>query len=475
MDHQCLFASNPLEFEASDAHHKRKRPQRPHLASKATYYTKEGETAMAPDPAVRLLQFIQIDTKNVVVEDHVMGPHQILEEMSTLDREDHPRLRLIISPPRQTKKDEQGRLAISNPEAPNVFEGESFHRLVDACHFHKACLSKSELGQVSVTTGPRDLFALYFESYSYRVGWYKLSISYDPTTLITSAFLHNLFIGDIQAVTSKLLSKAVLPLTIHPMLLPVLVLELLFKQCIKDLHRLFFAAVKTQQTMGLNSYRMFAHFADDQADIEEAAERSFGDGQQLAGLEERMEFGIMAGRKLLGLFEKLEKITPNGVHKAGIVEAATIIQNRLEFLVEGLEFQMPRLRRAKAHTVLNQTGLENRTASDANKISLQIARESKADSTAMKAVAVLTMSFLPATFVAALFAMPLFDWSAPRGSTVVNDRFWVYWVVTVPGTLIVLVLWRTWWIWQQWSQAQNQNSQSSLRKTMARWLVSWWR
>lgn len=73
----------------------------------------------------------------------------------------------------------------------------------------------------------------------------------------------------------------------------------------------------------------------------------------------------------------------------------------------------------------------------------------------MKAIAVLTMFFLPATFVAAFFAMPLFDWSAARGSDVVNSRFWIYWVVTVPGTLVVLALWRAWWVFDSWKQARE--------------------
>jgi len=38
-----------------------------------------------------------------------------------------------------------------------------------------------------------------------------------------------------------------------------------------------------------------------------------------------------------------------------------------------------------------------------------IAIESKKDSSAMKTIAVLGMFFLPGTFVAAIFAMPMFD------------------------------------------------------------------
>ncbi|KAH9210510.1 hypothetical protein DL95DRAFT_343006, partial [Leptodontidium sp. 2 PMI_412] len=62
----------------------------------------------------------------------------------------------------------------------------------------------------------------------------------------------------------------------------------------------------------------------------------------------------------------------------------------------------------------------------------------------MKAIAVLTMAFLPGTFVAVpFFAMPLFDWQAPADS-VLSSRLWVYWAVTIPATLVVLIAWRIW-------------------------------
>lgn len=56
--------------------------------------------------------------------------------------------------------------------------------------------------------------------------------------------------------------------------------------------------------------------------------------------------------------------------------------------------------------------------------SLKIAEAAKGDSGAMKTVAVMTMLFLPATFFAALFSMPLLQWGE---TAVIQDRFWVYW------------------------------------------------
>ena len=74
-----------------------------------------------------------------------------------------------------------------------------------------------------------------------------------------------------------------------------------------------------------------------------------------------------------------------------------------------------------------------------------IAAASRRDSSAMKTIAVVTMVFLPGTYVSALFAVPLFRWDAPPGQpVVVQDRFWYYWAVTVPLTVAVLLLWMAW-------------------------------
>jgi hypothetical protein len=62
----------------------------------------------------------------------------------------------------------------------------------------------------------------------------------------------------------------------------------------------------------------------------------------------------------------------------------------------------------------------------------------------MKSLAVVTMVFLPGTFVASFFAIPLFNWRAVEGESLVDSRFWLYWAVTLPLTLVVIVIWGVW-------------------------------
>jgi hypothetical protein len=43
--------------------------------------------------------------------------------------------------------------------------------------------------------------------------------------------------------------------------------------------------------------------------------------------------------------------------------------------------------------------------------------------------------------------MPLFEWNGDPGTSVLSDRFWVYWAVTLPLTAVILFIWLTWLVW----------------------------
>ena len=76
-----------------------------------------------------------------------------------------------------------------------------------------------------------------------------------------------------------------------------------------------------------------------------------------------------------------------------------------------------------------------------NQINADIAKATKRDSSAMTTIAILTIIFLPGAFVAALFSMNMFNWDAGAGEPVVSSRFKYYWAVTVPLTIVVIMVW----------------------------------
>lgn len=56
----------------------------------------------------------------------------------------------------------------------------------------------------------------------------------------------------------------------------------------------------------------------------------------------------------------------------------------------------------------------------------------------MKTIAIMTMIFLPPTFFATLFAMPLLKWD---GSKVMQSNFGFYLAFSLPTTAFVLLVW----------------------------------
>jgi hypothetical protein len=80
----------------------------------------------------------------------------------------------------------------------------------------------------------------------------------------------------------------------------------------------------------------------------------------------------------------------------------------------------------------------------------------------MKTIAILTMMFLPGAYVAAslnstrssnmsinevqtLFSMNMFNWQAENDENILSAYFWVYWVITIPITVLVLLIWMAWY------------------------------
>lgn len=75
------------------------------------------------------------------------------------------------------------------------------------------------------------------------------------------------------------------------------------------------------------------------------------------------------------------------------------------------------------------------------------------DGASMKTIAVITMVFLPGTYLASVFAMPVF----PQGH---DDAFWLYWAICIPLTVVVCLAWLAWF----YLRSSNQDY-GSLKKT----------
>lgn len=80
-----------------------------------------------------------------------------------------------------------------------------------------------------------------------------------------------------------------------------------------------------------------------------------------------------------------------------------------------------------------------------NQTSAELAASASRDSTSMKILAFISALFLPGSFISELFSSRLFDWHNEFSDQVLSKRFWMYWAISIPLTLITVARWGAWW------------------------------
>ncbi|KAI1210028.1 uncharacterized protein F4807DRAFT_425425 [Annulohypoxylon truncatum] len=121
-----------------------------------------------------------------------------------------------------------------------------------------------------------------------------------------------------------------------------------------------------------------------------------------------------------------------------IREAFRMMELRLPSIQRRIEFERQRSDEFLSRIPRRLMREDTMASIELAKAGVELTRAAKGDSSSMKVIAVMTMVFLPGTFIAALFAVPSLNWN---GDDVVGENFWMYWAFTIPFTILVLVLW----------------------------------
>ena len=90
-------------------------------------------------------------------------------------------------------------------------------------------------------------------------------------------------------------------------------------------------------------------------------------------------------------------------------------------------------------------------AQEDNILTARMAVTSTRDSSSLKALAVITAVFMPGDFMASIFGMSMWEawYDQDAGhTTLLPPRFWLYFKITLPLTIVILVAWRAWWVSQ---------------------------
>ncbi|ETS74502.1 hypothetical protein PFICI_14368 [Pestalotiopsis fici W106-1] len=136
---------------------------------------------------------------------------------------------------------------------------------------------------------------------------------------------------------------------------------------------------------------------------------------------------------------------------------AQIFQETLDYVESYSEVCLEVTQTSEARMQLHLNILYTSIAQDDGQTSARLAASAGKDSTSMKIIALITAAYLPATFVATLFSMGMFEWrssdsdteGAVASSSSISPDFWMYWAVTIPLTVVTLLGWAAWWKFEE--------------------------
>ncbi|CZR66397.1 uncharacterized protein PAC_16298 [Phialocephala subalpina] len=227
----------------------------------------------------------------------------------------------------------------------------------------------------------------------------------------------------------------------HPMFLPLLLCELLTDKYTREVDLSGKRILAIEGFIGVNDYtdaprelKMETNF-----DFTRVSQSLNGEVSRLANYEKwvtscaNLIKEVLGGRHFQSTGDLISPKTAFERVMIALKEHGESILGRNVGLEARIQCQQ-KIAQVQIQTVYNLLAQRD------NKLNISIAAASKRDSTAMKTIAIVTMVFLPGAYVATLFSMTMFNWQAQNGQ-VLSSHFWIYWAVTVPVTLFVLLIW----------------------------------
>ncbi|KAL6904952.1 hypothetical protein GGI43DRAFT_296519 [Trichoderma evansii] len=132
-------------------------------------------------------------------------------------------------------------------------------------------------------------------------------------------------------------------------------------------------------------------------------------------------------------------------------EACQLLKSHVLLLEDRLEMQMVDMEYTLKRVQLQINIIAGIISRSDFQATLLLAESQHRDSLSMKTLAIVTMFFLPGSFVSALFSTSMFDWDSvnPSSNSIGVQplpQFRLYWVITIPLTIITFILFFM-WLW----------------------------
>ena len=271
---------------------------------------------------------------------------------------------------------EKGELrTVFNTDGELPFGPGAFGQFTDAVQFHDAGYSRKG-GHCQVVRAEHqegvvckckhsmnihlsvfNVLAMYIETFSHREYWVRLYVTFDPVKHVATSLLLNLLPQERNFIQSRLEDEALHPFTSHPLFVPVLALELLLQEASDRRAEAFSNSVEMYIVADLHDNQVYKRLKQNDLDIEAASEQSLRHEQNILILFEKIETNIKIGTKVLRWFGTFDTSFMTESERKRFQSADSILRNRMEYLVEGFELQLIRLKRTQGHAQLNRLGV----------------------------------------------------------------------------------------------------------------------
>lgn len=116
------------------------------------------------------------------------------------------------------------------------------------------------------------------------------------------------------------------------------------------------------------------------------------------------------------------------------------IMNTQQGVHDRLQFFHEVIQGLRLRSISNKERLLNEIQLSFNVVAQNINRAVQSDSSAMKTIALFTVALFPMPFLASVFSMTVFYYNDDSGKWSVSKKFWIYWAIAIPTTLVVAVL-----------------------------------
>ncbi|KAI1264935.1 hypothetical protein F5Y18DRAFT_71372 [Xylariaceae sp. FL1019] len=277
-----------------------------------------------------------------------------------------------------------------------------------------------------------------------------LSVTFRPSDMTTHAVMYGCDKETTEEITQRLTNTDIE--VFHPMVLPALFAELernrLDRLARRKISQLLQRIISISENVNLEQY-----------------------GSAPASITEWLEMGEIRNglltfkRKMQDMIEHVEELQntifsvpdikgpsqqgPDLERVTAFRVAGTKIEERLKHLVDEFDELIRKCATMIDGVTLasqlewNQIGRKDTVTNlEIAHNGLEVAQHTRRDSELMKSIALLTMIFLPATFVATLFSMGFFNYQGPNGDILrVSPYIWLYFVVTILVTSVAFGIW----------------------------------